>query len=75
MKPYHSVVARLNKRWFLPPVMVYDIIHNYTTWYDPSFGNGGGDYIQTQRKIATFLDQAIAEEQCVILNKFNGENK
>lgn len=73
MKPYHSVKASIKKSLFFKPVMVYNVVLNYKAWDDPTYGHGGGEYVDAQRTIATYLDSAVAEEQCAILNKFNGE--
>lgn len=75
MTPYHTVKARLKTSWFFPSVMVYDIEYHYEVWYDPSYGNGGGDYRPCTKKISTHRDRAKAEELCLTLNELNGEKK
>lgn len=75
MKPYHTVNARLKTSWFFPAVMVYDIAYNYEAWYDPSYGNGGGDYRKAVKTVATFTDRKVAEDYCVTLNELNGDKK
>jgi len=69
----HSVRSRLKKPWFSPPVIVFDLIAHDQVWYDPSYGNGGGDYRDRERTIATY---ATAEEATIardILNEYKGE--
>lgn len=75
MKPYHTVKARLKTSWFFPAIMVYDIVHTYEAWYDPSHGNGGGDYELFRKTVATYRDQEKAEAHCAQLNKFNGDKQ
>lgn len=65
----YKVKARLSKIWFCKPEIVYDLMMCYEYWYDPSYGNGGGDYRPCSKRIATFKDESEAENSCKILNR------
>lgn len=71
----YSVKARMKKPWFRPARIVFDVVLHDRVWYDPSYGNGGGDYRATERVIATY---DTAEEATIArdtLNEYKGDSK
>jgi hypothetical protein len=67
-----AIKARLKTRLFGSDTIVYDLVEDYTEWYDPSYGNGGGDYQKRTRVVATFTTEAEALVACQKFNKYNG---
>lgn len=74
----YSVKARMHKPWWAfrrQSKIVFDIIAHGSAWYDPSYGNGGGEYRDYETRIATY---DTAEEATIardILNTHKGEIK
>ena len=56
----YRVVPRLQNHWFTAPTIVYDVAMDYFEWYDPSYGNGGGEDRAARKFLATFLTQSAA---------------
>ena len=51
MTTYH-INLTVKKRWFKSPQIVYKLI-KYTEeeqWVDPTYGNGGGDFITVKKE-------------------------
>lgn len=71
----YVIKARVKKPWFKPAYVVYDVVHQYQAWYDPSYGNGGGDYRECERVLATFDCSIEAGYMVETLNKYKGETK
>jgi hypothetical protein len=67
------VKARLKKPWFRKPKMVFDVVQHYQHWYDPSYGNGGGDYRDAAHVVATYNTSEEAVLVKNTLNKYKGE--
>lgn len=65
----------MHKPWFKPARIVFDVIEHGTTWYDPSYGNGGGDYVDYVKKIATYDTAEAATIARDTLNEYKGEAK
>lgn len=71
----HTVKARMYKPWFKPARIVFDVQEHYSSWYDPSYGNGGGDYVDCVKVVGTY---DTAEEATIVrdtLNEYKGEQK
>jgi hypothetical protein len=62
MEPTLKISPRLVKPFFRQPYVVYDIVECGQRWYDPSYGNGGGDYRDYEQKLITLksIDEAQA---------------
>jgi len=62
----YSIKPRMKKRWFLNDIKVYDLFEEIEgeRWSDPSYGNGGGDFIPfgITNKIYTFETYEDAEQ-------------
>ena len=58
----YRVAPRIKKRFFREPVMVFDVVMDYQYWYDPSYGNGGGDYRDATNRLATYAKSEDAVE-------------
>lgn len=67
------VKARIKNRFLRSPIVVYDVIERYQSWYDLSYGNGGGDYKTFERKVCTFPSATLAETAVQLLSKYKGE--
>lgn len=65
----YRVVAELVKPWFREPRLVYLVVMEWDRWYDPSYGNGGGDYHRCSKTIAKLKTENQAEIKCSILNR------
>ena len=73
MATYH-INPTVKKRWFKSPQIVYKLI-KYTEeeqWIDPTYGNGGGDFITVKKGTVIFSSPSF-EELRKTLNKINGE--
>lgn len=74
----YSVKARVHKPWWAfrsKGEIVFDVIKHSSVWYDPSYGNGGGDYVDYIEKIATYATAEEATAARDTLNNFKGEDK
>lgn len=64
MEVTYKIKPRFKKRWFIGDVKVYDLFETkvYSEWYDPSYGNGGGNFIiqEDTIKVRTFATYAEA---------------
>lgn len=69
----YAIKARIKKCFFAQDHIVYDIIEHYQEWYDPSYGNGGGDYRSNTRVLGTYTCGPAAELALNALNKYKGE--
>jgi len=50
-KPQYFIKPILVKRWFREPVVKYALCETGECWYDPSCGDGGGNWITYTRVI------------------------
>ena len=75
MKTKYSIEPRIKKRWFKENETYYDIIKETeeVEWYDPTYGNGGGNFISAKRIKTVFSSKYIDEVLTMIyhLNKVN----
>ena len=76
MAIYH-INPTVKKRWFKSPQIVYELL-KYTEeeqWIDPTYGNGGGDFITVKKETVVFSSPSFeeVEELRETLNKINGE--
>lgn len=53
----------MRKHWFKADVVVYDLLRvvNGQAWSDPSYGNGGGDYIPFEAKEVIYSFKTIKQ--------------
>lgn len=54
MKKYWVNVRHGKKFLFFDGCIVYDVMQKYEKWHDPTYGNGGGEWISCDRIIKTF---------------------
>lgn len=59
MKPKYDVVSKIVNPWFGSPYVLYTLTKTTEEWYDPSFGNGGGDYRDITQNI--FSSKVLSE--------------
>ena len=76
MTTYH-INPTIKKRWFKSPQIVYKLI-KYTEeeqCIDPTYGNGGGDFLTVEKGTVIFSSPFFeeVEELRKTLNKVNGE--
>ena len=76
MTTYH-INPTVKKRWFKSPQIVYKLI-KYTEeeqWIDPTYGNGGGDFITVKKETVMFSSPSFeeVEELRKTLNKITNE--
>ena len=76
MTTYH-INPTIKKRWFKSPQIVQKLI-KYTEeeqWIDPTYGNGGGDFLTVEKGTVIFSSPSFeeVEELRKTLNKINGE--
>lgn len=76
MTAYH-INPTVKKRWFKSPQIVYKLI-KYTEeeqWIDPTYGNGGGDFITVKKETVVFSSPSFeeVEELRKTLNKISNE--
>ena len=76
MTTYH-INPTVKKRWFKSPQIVYKLI-KYTKEeqrIDPTYGNGGGDFLTVEKGTVIFSSPSFeeVEELRKTLNKINGE--
>lgn len=75
MTTYH-INPTIKKRWFKSPQIVYELI-KYTEeeeWIDPTYGNGGGDYIAVKKETVIFSSPSFEEVE-ELRNRLNQINK
>lgn len=68
----YTVKARIKKRLFRNPVMVFDVIRHYQYWHDRSCGNGGGDMRDACETVITYDIVEAAENAAHKLNTYKG---
>lgn len=67
----YFIESRFEKKWWSQHVkVVWDLKENFEYWDDPSYGNGGGDYVKAVKTLHTFQTKEQAEH---ILNQLTGE--
>ena len=76
MATYH-INPTVKKRWFKSPQIVYELI-KYTEeeqWIDPTYGNGGGDFLTVEKGTVIFSSLSFeeVEELRKTLNKISNE--
>ena len=76
MITYH-INPTVKKRWFKSPQIVYKLI-KYTEeeqWIDPTYGNGGGDFLTVEKGTVIFSSLSFeeVEELRKTLNKISNE--
>ena len=78
MATYH-INPTIKKRWFKPPQLIYELIKykEEDVWVDPTYGNGGGDFITVKKETVVFSSPSFeeVEELRKTLNKINGEEQ
>lgn len=52
--------------------IVFDLIEHYQEWHDPTYGNGGGDYIDRTKVVATYNSEVEAVLARRTLNHWDG---
>lgn len=59
----YYIKPRMKKRWFRSDIKVYDLIEKSDGeyWSDPSYGNGGGDYIPFEKETVLYSFKTFAE--------------
>lgn len=66
----YSIKPRIKKYWFKKDSLVYDLIEHTKgeRWCDPSYGNGGGNFIEysTDVVISSFNNKEFAEDMLKI---------
>lgn len=65
----YNIEPRLTRKWFGifgKPLVVYDIVMSWEYWHDPTYGNGGGDYVLASKYLCTMKTFC---EAMVIVNK------
>ena len=59
----YKIKPRLIKRWFRKPKLIFELIEieNCRRWVDPSYGNGGGDFIDMEEETVIFKSEDLEE--------------
>ena len=59
----YAIRPRMKKRWFGQDVKVYDLfeLKEGLYWSDPTYGNGGGDYIDFDKEKIVYTFDSFAE--------------
>ena len=74
MTAYH-INTTIKKRWFKSPQLIYELIkyEEEEQWIDPTYGNGGGDFITVKKETVVFSSPSFeeVEELRKTLNKIN----
>lgn len=66
----YKVVAGIKKPWFGEEEIEYRVVMSYEEWYDPTYGNGGGDYVQREKIVMRTPHEQQAVEVCEKLNTY-----
>lgn len=70
MKTTYKIEPRVKKRWFKENDLYYDLVKETEEpeWHDPSFGNGGGNFISAKKLKTVFSSKDINEVLTVLNN-------
>jgi len=71
---YH-ISSRIKKHWFKKDELVYDLIEYSVKdeWIDPSYGNGGGNFIPVKTEKTLFTSKDL-DEVIIIKDKIQKTN-
>lgn len=59
MKPEYEVKSDIVNPWFGKPYVLYTLTKTTEVWDDPSYGNGGGGYVN--RTVDIFSSKVLSE--------------
>ena len=61
----YTIKPRMKKRWFVGDIKVYDLfeLKGGQYWSDPTYGNGGGDYIDFEKEEVMYTFDTFAEAE------------
>ena len=59
----YKIKPQLIKRWFRKPKLIFELIEigKCSRWSDPSYGNGGGDFIDFEKERTIFKSEDLEE--------------
>lgn len=57
------------------PSVVFDIYERYRYWDDPTYGNGGGEWCDLTRKIASYKNEEEAIKICNLMNSYTDKRE
>ena len=59
----YKIKPKLIKRLFRKPKLIFELIEveKYSRWFDPSYGNGGGDFIDCEEETVIFKSEDLEE--------------
>ena len=73
----YNINPIVKKRWFKSPQLIYELIkyEEEDVWVDPSYGNGGGDFLTVKKETVMFSSPSFeeVEELRKTLNKISNE--
>lgn len=59
----YKIKPKLIKRWFRKPKLIFELIEieKYARWFDSSYGNGGGDFIDIVEETVILKSENLEE--------------
>lgn len=69
----YRISPRIVKPWIMPHYLVWEILEEKEVWCDPTYGNGGGDWVKSTFVIGKFTDEKRATEALEALMKYEVE--